>query len=67
MRLLAAFFAFALFAAPLHAAPGRWTRIGPEGGNACALTAAPSQPGLLRVGGRAEGPGFLSPGQRPGG
>lgn len=32
------------------AAPGRWTRIGPEGGNVCALAAAPSQPGLLYAG-----------------
>jgi photosystem II stability/assembly factor-like uncharacterized protein len=37
-------------APPLTAAPGRWTRTGPEGGNACALVAAPSQPALLYAG-----------------
>jgi len=56
MRLFtAAFFAAALVASPLHAAPGRWTRIGPEGGDVCALAAAPSRPGLVYAGLRAGG------------
>jgi photosystem II stability/assembly factor-like uncharacterized protein len=50
MRWTAALTAAALFAAPLHAAPGRWSRTGPEGGDACALAAAPSRPGLLYAG-----------------
>jgi len=40
----------ALLAAPLHAAPGRWSFIGPDGGTVCGLAASPSQPNVVYAG-----------------